>query len=106
MMNTCNLRAGSISRELSTKENTSRCSPGPARVEKHGLPKKKRYVILRRGEMSEWSNVPLSKSGKVNSPRGFESHLLRQFALYGLSLQPVEDRDRREIAPHLIPHGL
>src|SRR5260370_38576096 len=27
--------------------------------------------------MSEWSKVPLSKSGRVNSPRGFESHSLR-----------------------------
>src|SRR6266516_3900504 len=27
--------------------------------------------------MSEWSNVPLSKTGRVNSPRGFESHLRR-----------------------------
>jgi len=36
-----------------------------------------RCVILLRGEMSEWSNVPLSKSGRVNSPRGFESPSLR-----------------------------
>ncbi len=36
-----------------------------------------RYAILGDGEMSEWSNVPLSKSGRVNSPRGFESHSLR-----------------------------
>src|SRR5579875_2970151 len=45
----------------------------------------KRYVILRGGEMSEWSNVPLSKSGRVNSPRGFESHLLRQRFFTNLS---------------------
>ena len=31
------------------------------------LPKKQWYVILRHGEMSEWSNVPLSKSGKVQA---------------------------------------
>ena len=29
------------------------------------------------GEMSEWSIEPLSKSGRVNCPRGFESHSLR-----------------------------
>ncbi len=30
------------------------------------------------GEVSEWLKVPLSKSGVVNSHRGFESHPLRQ----------------------------
>jgi hypothetical protein len=29
------------------------------------------------GEVSEWLKVPLSKSGEVNSLRGFESHPLR-----------------------------
>ncbi len=29
------------------------------------------------GEVSEWLKVPLSKSGRVNSPRGFKSHPLR-----------------------------
>ena len=29
------------------------------------------------GEVSEWLKVPLSKSGVVNSHRGFESHPLR-----------------------------
>ena len=47
------------------------------KARKRTLPKKKRYAILGHGEMSEWSNVPLSKSGRVNSPRGFESHSLR-----------------------------
>jgi hypothetical protein len=30
------------------------------------------------GEVSEWLKVPLSKSGVVNSHRGFESRPLRQ----------------------------
>src|SRR6266852_258112 len=42
----------------------------------------KRYAILHGGEMSEWSNVPLSKTCEVNSPRGFESHLLRPFFIF------------------------
>ena len=33
------------------------------------------------GEVSEWLKVPLSKSGEVNSLRGFESHPLRQFRI-------------------------
>ena len=34
--------------------------------------------ILTAGEVSEWFKVPLSKSGVVNSHRGFESRPLRQ----------------------------
>ena len=35
------------------------------------------------GEVSEWLKVPLSKSGEVNSLRGFESHPLRPQVLEG-----------------------
>ena len=35
--------------------------------------------ILARGEVSEWLMVPLSKSGVVDSHRGFESRPLRGF---------------------------
>ena len=34
------------------------------------------------GEVSEWFKVPLSKSGRVNSPRGFDSHPLRQITKF------------------------
>ena len=37
------------------------------------------------GEVSEWLKVPLSKSGVVNSHRGFESHPLRQKTGDGLT---------------------
>jgi hypothetical protein len=35
------------------------------------------------GEVSEWLKVPLSKSGVVNSHRGFESHPLRHCFVSG-----------------------
>lgn len=39
--------------------------------------------IIKKGEVSEWFMVPLSKSGLAFSERGFESHPLRFFAVYG-----------------------
>src|SRR5581483_10937164 len=35
--------------------------------ERYCLPNDKGYAILRHGEMSEWSKVPLSKSGRVQA---------------------------------------
>ena len=44
--------------------------------------------ILRRGEVSEWLMVPLSKSG-VRKHRGFESHPLRQRSPRGCALRAL-----------------
>ncbi len=55
------------------------------------------------GEVSEWLKVPLSKSGRVNSPRGFDSHPLRLESPEGIPLGRVYRKVSRVQIPPLPP---